>query len=34
MIENLRNAPPNGRLVINVSADISHWEGTVADIPV
>ena len=28
----LRNQPPNGRLVINISADISKWENTPADI--
>jgi len=33
MIENLRSTPPNGRLVINISTDISNWENTPADVP-
>jgi protein involved in polysaccharide export with SLBB domain len=32
LVERLRNQPPIGRLVIKISADISSWEGTPADI--
>jgi protein involved in polysaccharide export with SLBB domain len=32
LVERLRNQPPIGRLVIRISADISSWEGTPADI--
>jgi protein involved in polysaccharide export with SLBB domain len=32
VVERLRSQPPSGRLVIKISADISSWEGTPADI--
>jgi protein involved in polysaccharide export with SLBB domain len=32
LVERLRSQPPIGRLVIKISADISSWEGTPADI--
>jgi protein involved in polysaccharide export with SLBB domain len=33
-LEKLQNTPPAGRLVIHISSDMSHWQNTVADIPV
>jgi protein involved in polysaccharide export with SLBB domain len=32
MLTNLRNRPASGRLVINISSDISKWENTPADL--
>jgi len=34
MLNRLKNQPPTGRLVIQISADISKWENTPADIEV
>jgi protein involved in polysaccharide export with SLBB domain len=31
VLANLRSLPPNGRLVINITSDISSWENTSAD---
>src|SRR5581483_9526697 len=33
-IEDLRNTPPIGRLVIHISSDVKHWANTAADIQV
>jgi protein involved in polysaccharide export with SLBB domain len=33
-LESLQNTPPSGRLVIHISANVSHWANTAADIPV
>jgi protein involved in polysaccharide export with SLBB domain len=34
LINQLRQIPPSGRLVIHISSDVSKWEGTAADLEV